>query len=779
MRAIRTIIAICALSAAAALAPAAAGAATFTVNQTSDFADTSLDGLCDTAPASGLQCSLRAALEESNSAPGLDSIAFDGTPFNGQVGDLISLGVALPQITSPVHIDAGNCGSASSPRPCAGIDANGLAGLTGEANGIGVRGLAIYDAGTALDWKADALDLSNTWLGVDLSAAAGPAVSNTVGISLEGDTAAIGGTEAADRNVISNSSDTGLRIPSGDNNSVEGSYFGVLPDGVTAAANGFGGPGGDNVEIVGVAAAGAPTGNVIGASIGGSAQSSAACDEGCNLIAAADADGIDLGGDGGGESPAGRTQVKGNLIGIAADGTRALPNSGAGVEVGDAAEVTVGGPLPGDRNHFYGGAAGVSEGTGAANLLVRGNSFGLAGTDSGAPLVGGIATPSPSPAAVLRSNMGEPAVFTRNRISAAAAAAAALQASGPGAVLTGNVLGIGGGGEDLPAAQVGILVTADDVTVGGAASGDGNTIANATVAGILIAGADRTEVKGNLIGTDANGAGGYGNASGIRVATGGDSALGNRVGGDLPREGNEISNSTGTAIEISGDGNDGNLLAGNTGRANGGIFIDLSPISGAGVGPTAANAAIAAPIVDTGGTTESISGTAGAGATVRVYLSAGVAFGAVPGRVDGLVGIATASPTGDWELTCPSPGCDAPVPAGKLLTATQSDAAGDTSELADAVGYTDVTPPQTTITAGPKGPTRKRRARFVFTSREPGSAFQCRLDQKPWRLCRSPRTYRRLKAGRHYFSVKATDSGGNTDLSPVGRSFRILERKRR
>jgi hypothetical protein len=64
-------------------------------------------------------------------------------------------------------------------------------------------------------------------------------------------------------------------------------------------------------------------------------------------------------------------------------------------------------------------------------------------------------------------------------------------------------------------------------------------------------------------------------------------------------------------------------------------------------------------------------------------------------------------------------------------------------------------------------------ATFRFGSSEAGSTFLCRLDGKPFRGCRSPRTYRRLKPGRHAFRVKARDGAGNLDLTPAIRRFRI------
>lgn len=86
----------------------------------------------------------------------------------------------------------------------------------------------------------------------------------------------------------------------------------------------------------------------------------------------------------------------------------------------------------------------------------------------------------------------------------------------------------------------------------------------------------------------------------------------------------------------------------------------------------------------------------------------------------------------------------------------------------------DVTAPQTSIKSGPSARTEAEKATFRFKSNEAGSSFQCKLDRKPWSGCRSPKTYRNLKPGKHTFKVRARDGAGNTDPSPAKRSWRVL-----
>lgn len=85
----------------------------------------------------------------------------------------------------------------------------------------------------------------------------------------------------------------------------------------------------------------------------------------------------------------------------------------------------------------------------------------------------------------------------------------------------------------------------------------------------------------------------------------------------------------------------------------------------------------------------------------------------------------------------------------------------------------DVTPPQTTIVKGPGGKLGEGVAKFRFRSSGAGSHFACRLDRGKTRGCKSPRTYRGLKPGRHLFRVWATDAAGNKDPTPATRRFRV------
>jgi hypothetical protein len=67
----------------------------------------------------------------------------------------------------------------------------------------------------------------------------------------------------------------------------------------------------------------------------------------------------------------------------------------------------------------------------------------------------------------------------------------------------------------------------------------------------------------------------------------------------------------------------------------------------------------------------------------------------------------------------------------------------------------------------------KRSATFRFTSTDKGASFRCKLDGKPYRSCRSPKTYRNLKPAKHRFRVQSIDPAGNLDPTPASIRFRI------
>jgi large repetitive protein len=84
----------------------------------------------------------------------------------------------------------------------------------------------------------------------------------------------------------------------------------------------------------------------------------------------------------------------------------------------------------------------------------------------------------------------------------------------------------------------------------------------------------------------------------------------------------------------------------------------------------------------------------------------------------------------------------------------------------------DTTPPNTRIVRGPARLGFRHLAKFRFSSTEPQSSFQCKLDKRKWRACGNP-FKRSVKPGRHLFKVRAIDRFGNVDPSPARFGWRV------
>ena len=75
-------------------------------------------------------------------------------------------------------------------------------------------------------------------------------------------------------------------------------------------------------------------------------------------------------------------------------------------------------------------------------------------------------------------------------------------------------------------------------------------------------------------------------------------------------------------------------------------------------------------------------------------------------------------------------------------------------------------PPVTQLRKHPPKSTRSTTAKFSFGADTAGAKFSCKLDGKPKTTCHSPRTYKRLKPGKHTFKVWAS-AGVLTDPTPA------------
>ena len=84
----------------------------------------------------------------------------------------------------------------------------------------------------------------------------------------------------------------------------------------------------------------------------------------------------------------------------------------------------------------------------------------------------------------------------------------------------------------------------------------------------------------------------------------------------------------------------------------------------------------------------------------------------------------------------------------------------------------DEAEPETAISPLPD-PVRERDPLVSFAADEPGSTFDCRLDEGRWRPCSSPHRLVGMTDGEHRIEVRATDAGGLADSSPAAVAFNV------
>jgi hypothetical protein len=123
----------------------------------------------------------------------------------------------------------------------------------------------------------------------------------------------------------------------------------------------------------------------------------------------------------------------------------------------------------------------------------------------------------------------------------------------------------------------------------------------------------------------------------------------------------------------------------------------------------------------------------------------------------------------DFSIVSP-----APRPNSVAPTERPCGASGGSPEGPNGTGGRGRGAPQTTLKRKPPHKIHDRTPTFRFGSDEQGSTFQCKLDGKPFRACKSPFTTKRLALGQHTFKVRARDESGKLDPSPASYSFRVV-----
>jgi hypothetical protein len=334
-----------------------------TVSDTSDGDTSSVGALINSMGADNrisLREAITAANNTANGVGGADRINFNVPDALVSGMHTIAIASALPSITQALAID-GSTEPDYAGQPVIfinGVSTVNTHGITLAAGSGGstIRGLSIGN-------------LSGTGIGISVGSSGNTIAGNYVGINLAGaapnanygirianvDANVIGGTTAADRNVLSNNLH-GIYINNGDSNVIQGNYIGTNATGTSAQANT-----GDGISI---------NNGALSNQIGGSAPGAG------NVVSGNADDGIKISG-----SATSGTVIQGNRIGVAADGATALGNGTVGVHLtGGASTTTIGGI--GAGNVFGGGTYLIHIDGVSTGVVIRGNYLGTDVTGS-------------------------------------------------------------------------------------------------------------------------------------------------------------------------------------------------------------------------------------------------------------------------------------------------------------------------------------------------------------------------------------------------------------
>jgi CSLREA domain-containing protein len=421
-----------------------------------------------------------------------------------------------------------------------GTDLTGANALPNGSDGLVLRtGASNNTIGSAAAGLGNLIS-GNTFVGVHILQSAGAnlvegnfigtdihgtqALPNSVGVLVDGAANnTIGGTTDGARNVISGNGGPGvyLSTDTATGNLVEGNYIGVDVTGTQALGNG------DN----GVRIVDAPSNQIGGMSV-----------ESRNVISGNSGDGVRIAGGG-----ARGNRVLANLIGTNAAGNAKVGNSGNGVSIQDAPNTVGGGTL---------NSRSVISGNGANGVLVSGQDASgsvVQGNDIGTVVTGGAALGNALDGVSVQDSslniIGGSLPGTRNVIGGNGGNGVTITGQASiGNEVEGNYLGIDATGTvKLGNTLNGLSVqNAPGTLIGGTKVDARNVISGNTADGIVIAGANATQILGNFIGTNGAGTAALGNGgNGVNLQSGQVT-----IGGA----------GAGTGNVISGNGADGVLL---------------------------------------------------------------------------------------------------------------------------------------------------------------------------------------------------------------------------
>jgi photosystem II stability/assembly factor-like uncharacterized protein len=645
-----------------------------TVAQAANFAATRQNFVVTNTNNQGVG-SLREAIINANSTVGLDTITFN---IPGPGVKVISLLNTLPEITDPVVIDASTQpGYAGTPLvEIDGTAINNSDGVVIRASGSTVRGLAIGNFNTGILIRdCDNNVIQGNHIGVDATGSIARPNQRRGIMLLNSSNTLIGGTTVTARNVISGNRTNGLEILGvGTGNVIQGNFIGTNAAGTSAIANTFSGVDIDSETV---------TNNLIGGTASGAG----------NLIS---------GNQTGIKADSTGNTIQGNLIGTDVTGTKKIPNS-TGIDV-RLANTLIGGTTPGARNVISGNSfdgvvvAGVGSrvqgnyiGTDITGTLPLGNTgSGVVGGDNA--LIGGT---GPAERNIISANAPSSPLSNTGNV------AIGVSSAGSAATVQGNYIGTDvTGTRALGDSFSGITINGGNSVIGGTTPGARNVISGNRI-GISTSGATGNVIQGNYIGLNAQGTEPVPNTQGGIQFGPSFSSNNNVVGGSASGAANTIAFNGGPGIAvISGTGNS---LRGNSIFSNAGLGIDLVRASFTtpdGVtandvndtdngGNNLQNFPLVTSVLSMGGNTTiqgSLNSTPSTTFQIDFYTNAALD---PSGNGEGAQFFNTTSVTTDnngnatINVTFP-----AALPAGRIITATATDPAGNTSEFSagDAAG---------------------------------------------------------------------------------------------
>jgi hypothetical protein len=536
--------------------------ATFIVNNATDAGGTG------SVASRSLRQAINAANANNNDATVIDTIQFN---IPGSGTHTIIPFSALPTITEAVEIDGSTQpGFTGSPL----IELNGsnagsaVFGLRITAGRSTVRALAINRFGGLSGGGGISLETagSNVIVGCRIGTNpggtldfgnVGPGISITVPPGNRSGSR-IGGTAAADLNIIGGNSFEGISIQDSDGNTILGNRIGVTGGGASAVPNGQAG-----VSILN------GNDNLIGGTQPGAR----------NYISGNNGPGVSIQRTG--IATAVDNIVQGNYIGLSITGNSALANGNFGVVLNGAGGNIIGGNTPAARNIISGNSStGVQiANAGASNNLVQGNYIGTNFTGNAA---------IPNGNGGVQINMasgntigGSTSAGERNLISGNTGPGVFITRPGANAnFVQGNLIGLAADGATPLANTTSGVILSDALSniIGGGAPANRNIISANGSHGVqlqdgsdaAVSGSDSNIIRGNFIGTDAAGTLDRGNAAdGVNIGP-----LCDINSIDV---GNLIAFNAGDGIAIAGPANagTGNDISANSIFSNDQLGIDL------------------------------------------------------------------------------------------------------------------------------------------------------------------------------------------------------------